>query len=68
MPESDEATFAFVRGLNELQKQRYPQATAWFQVALKHASDFLGAAFYIGACHAASGRDQEAVGAWQISL
>jgi len=68
MPSGDEATFAFVRGLGELQKQRYPQATAWFQVALKSASDFLGAAFYIGACHAASGRDQEAVGAWQLSL
>ena len=68
MPAADEATFAFVRGLSELQKQRYLQATAWFQVALKAASDFLGAAFYIGACHAASGRDQDAVGAWQLSL
>ncbi|HVG86337.1 MAG TPA: VWA domain-containing protein [Vicinamibacterales bacterium] len=68
MPAADEATFAFVRGLSELQKQRYAQATAWFQVALKAASDFLGAAFYIGACHAASGRDQDAVGAWQLSL
>lgn len=68
MPPGDEAAFAFVRGLGELQKQRYAQATAWFQVALRSASDFLGAAFYIGACHAASGRDQEAVGAWQMSL
>jgi hypothetical protein len=68
MPASDEATFAFVRGLNELQKQRYLQATAWFQVSLKAASDFLGAAFYLGACHAASGRDSDAVGAWQLSL
>jgi len=65
---SDEATFAFVRGLGELEKKRYAQATAWFQVTLKAASDFLGAAFYIGACHAASGRDKEAVGAWQMSL
>jgi hypothetical protein len=68
MSVGDEATFAFVRGLEELRKQRYAQATAWFQVSLKSASDFLGAAFYIGACHAASGRDQEAVGAWQLSL
>jgi VWFA-related protein len=68
MAAGDEATFAFVRGLGELQKQRYAQATAWFQVALKSASDFLGAAFYIGACAAASGRDQDAVGAWQLSL
>ena len=67
-PPGDEAAFAFVRGLGEMQKQRYPQATAWFQVALKSASDFLGSAFYIGACHAADGRDKEAVGAWQMAL
>jgi VWFA-related protein len=65
---ADEVTFAFVRGLAELEKKRYAQATAWFQVALKGASDYLGSAFYIGACHAAIGRDQEAVGAWQMSL
>ena len=67
-PPADEATFAFVRGLGAMQKQQYAQAQAWFQVSLKSASDFLGSAFYIGACHAASGRDQEAVGAWQIAL
>ena len=67
-PPGDEAAFAFVRGLGEMQKRRYPQATAWFQVALKSASDFLGTAFYIGACHAADGRDKEAVGAWQMAL
>lgn len=65
---ADEATFAFVRGIGEFERKRYAQATAWFQVTLKAASDFLGAAFYIGACHAASGRDAEAVGAWQMSL
>ena len=67
-PPGDEAAFAFVRGLGEMEKRRYPQATAWFQVALKSASDFLGSAFYIGACHAADGRDKEAVGAWQMAL
>jgi len=67
-PPADEAAFAFVRGLGEMQQRRYPQATAWFQVALKSASDFLGSAFYIGACHAADGRDKEAVGAWQMAL
>lgn len=67
-PAGDGATFAFVRGLGELEKERYAQAQAWFQVALKSASDYLGSAFYIGACHAANGRDTEAVGAWQMSL
>lgn len=68
MSAGDETTFAFVRGLASMQKQQYAQAHAWFQVALKSASDFLGSAFYIGACHAASGRDHDAVGAWQIAL
>jgi tetratricopeptide (TPR) repeat protein len=35
---------------------------------LKGASDFLGAAFYLGATHAASGRDKEAIGAWEMAL
>jgi hypothetical protein len=30
-PPGDEVVFAFVRGLGELEKQRYTQATAWFQ-------------------------------------
>jgi tetratricopeptide (TPR) repeat protein len=51
-----------------MEKKRYAQATAWFQIALKSGSEFLGPAFYIGACHAATGRDREAVGAWEMSL
>jgi hypothetical protein len=64
----DEPTLAFIRGLAQLQKNQYAQAAAWFQLTLKSASDFLGAAFYLGAVHAASGRDHDAVGAWQMSL
>ncbi len=62
-----EVTLAFIRGLALLQKRQYPQAAAWFQVALKNASDFLGAAFYLGAVHAAAGRDTDAIGAWQMA-
>ena len=68
IPAEDELSYAFVRGLAALKQQKFPQAQAWFQVALKEASDLLGAAFYIGASHAASGRDRDAVGAWQIAL
>jgi lipopolysaccharide biosynthesis regulator YciM len=50
-----------------LQKRQYQQAAAWFQVALKGASDFLGAAVYLGAVHAAAGRDIDAIGAWQMA-
>jgi len=64
----DELNLAFVRGLNSLSKGEVAQAAAWFQQTLKGASDFLGAAFYLGATHAVSGRDKEAIGAWQMAL
>ncbi len=64
----DEIALKFVRGLNAFQQGNIPQASAWFQETMKNASDFLGAAFYMGACHAASGRDRDAIGAWQIAL
>jgi VWFA-related protein len=64
----DELNLAFIRGLNALGKGETAQAAAWFQQTLKGASDFLGAAFYLGATHAISGRDREAIGAWQMAL
>ncbi len=64
----DELNLAFLRGLEALNKGEVPQAAAWFQQTLKGASDFLGAAFYLGATHAALGRDKDAVGAWQLAL
>lgn len=64
----DELNLAFVRGLNALSKNEVAQAAAWFQQTLKGASDFLGAAFYLGATHAVSGRDREAIGAWHVAL
>jgi VWFA-related protein len=64
----DELNLAFVRGLSALSKGEVAQAAAWFQQTLKGASDFLGAAFYLGATHAVSGRDKEAIGAWQMAL
>jgi VWFA-related protein len=64
----DELNLAFVRGLGALNKGEIAQAAAWFQQTLKGASDFLGAAFYLGATHAASGRDKEAIGAWEMAL
>jgi tetratricopeptide (TPR) repeat protein len=67
-PDGDEPMLSFIRGLAQLQKKQYAQAAAWFQLSLKGASDFLGAAFYLGAVHAANGRDHDAVGAWQLSL
>jgi len=64
----DELNLSFVRGLASLSNGEIAQAAAWFQQTLKGASDFLGAAFYLGATHAVSGRDREAIGAWQMAL
>ena len=64
----DELNLAFLRGLNSMSKGENAQAAAWFQQTLKGASDFLGAAFYLGATHAEAGRDREAIGAWQMAL
>jgi tetratricopeptide (TPR) repeat protein len=66
--EEDQISLAFVRGLGAFQQGNIPQASTLFQQTMKSASDFLGAAFYMGACHAASGRDRDAIGAWQIAL
>jgi tetratricopeptide (TPR) repeat protein len=63
----DEVTLSFIRGLALLEKKQYAQAAGWFQLALKGDSDFLGAAVYLGAVHAASGRDTDAIGAWQMA-
>ena len=51
-----------------LQKKQYAQAGRVVPACAQEASDFLGAAFFLGAVHAATGRDNDAVGAWQMSL
>jgi VWFA-related protein len=65
--DKDEVALSFIRGLALLERKQYSQAAGWFQIALKGASDFLGAAMYLGAVHAAQGRDHDAIGAWQLA-
>jgi VWFA-related protein len=67
-PDDPDPSLSFIRGLAALQQKEIAQAGGWFELTLKSASDFLGAAFYLGAVHAASGRDTDAVGAWQMAL
>jgi predicted TPR repeat methyltransferase len=67
-PAGDRPMLALVRGLAALEKNQPTDAAKAFQQALDSASDFLAAAFYLGAVHAAAGRDGDAVGAWQMSL
>jgi VWFA-related protein len=65
---SDRLSVPFLRGLALLGKGDLEPAAAQFRAALRVDSEFLPAAFYLGACYAAGGRDREAVGAWQTSL
>jgi VWFA-related protein len=59
---------AFLRGLALFAKGDLEPAATEFRLALRASNEFLPAAFYLGACYAAGGRDREAVGAWQTSL
>jgi tetratricopeptide (TPR) repeat protein len=58
----------FLKGLALFGKGELEPAAAQFREALRASSEFLPAAFYLGACYAAGGRDREAAGAWQTSL
>jgi tetratricopeptide (TPR) repeat protein len=59
---------AFLKGLALFGMGELEPAAAQFRASLDVAPDFLPAAFYLGACYAAGGRDREAVGAWQAAL
>lgn len=58
----------FLRGLALFARGELEQAAEQFRAALDVASDFLPAAFYLGACYAAGGRDEYAAAAWQTAL
>ncbi len=58
----------FLSGLALYAKGELEPAAAKFRETLRLDSEFFPAAFYLGSCYAAGGRDQEAIGAWQLSL
>jgi VWFA-related protein len=58
----------FLSGLALYAKGDLEPAAGKFRDALRLDSEFFPAAFYLGSCFAAGGRDSEAVGAWQMSL
>ena len=64
----DRLAAVFLRGLAALSRGDLKTAEARFSDALRMDSEFLPAAFYLGACYAAAGRDREAAGAWQTAL
>jgi VWFA-related protein len=59
---------AFLAGLELYAKGELDAAASKFRDALRMDSEFFPAAFYLGSCYAAGGRDDQAVGAWQLSL
>ena len=64
----DRLAAVFLKGLVSLSSGDLKGAEARFDEALRKDPEFLSAAFYLGACYAAAGRDREAAGAWQTSL
>ena len=59
---------AFLSGLALYSRGELEPAAAKFRETLRLDSEFFPAAFYLGSCYAAGGRDLEAVGAWQLAL
>jgi tetratricopeptide (TPR) repeat protein len=58
----------FFAGLAHYAKGDLESAASKFRESLRLDSEFFVAAFYLGSCYAAGGRDRQAVGAWQTSL
>jgi VWFA-related protein len=66
--EISDVGMSFAQGLSHLAAGRIREADTYFRAALRGSSDFIGAAFYLGATLAAAGQDRDAVGAWQTAL
>lgn len=64
----DQLAAMFLRGLELYAAGQLTQAATQFSGALRMAPDFAPATFYLGACYAAGGRDQEAVAVWRKGL
>ncbi len=64
----DQAAAAFFKGLDWYSLGQLGQAATQFEVASGPRREFFAAAFYLGAVFAASGRDRDAAGVWQLAL
>jgi VWFA-related protein len=64
----DTAAASLLYGLGLYARGDIEPAAALFRKAIRADGDLTAAAFYLGACYAAGGRDREAVGAWQTTL
>ena len=66
--DQNQLSVAFLSGLAMYARGDFDQASSRFRVALKADSEFFPAAFYLGACYAAVGRNRDAANAWRTSL
>jgi VWFA-related protein len=59
---------AFLSGVDLFAKGELDEAADQLQAAAGPRREFFPAAFFLGACYAAVGRDQDAAGTWQLAL
>lgn len=59
---------SFLRALDLLNKGDLDKAANLLHLAAGARRDFFPAAFYLGVCYAAAGRDRDAAGVWQMAI
>ena len=64
----DQQVAAFLKGLDLYSKGQLDQAATQLNIAAGPRREFYPAAFLLGACFAAGGKDRDAAGIWQMSL
>jgi tetratricopeptide (TPR) repeat protein len=64
----DQTVAAFLKGVELFSKGQLNEAATQLQSAAGPRREFFPAAFYLGACFAAAGRDRDAAGVWQMAL
>lgn len=64
----DQQVAAFLKGLDLYAKGQLDQAATQLNIAAGPRREFYPAAFLLGACFAAGGKDRDAAGIWQMSL
>ena len=64
----DQQAAAFLKGLDLYAKGQIDPAATQLSIAAGPRREFYPAAFLLGACFAAGGRDREAAGIWQLAL
>ncbi len=67
-PDAASLSVSFLRGLALFAQGRVEPAAVQLRAALRVSPSFMPAAFYLGGCYAAGGRDDQAIDAWQMAL